>query len=229
MSNKEFGDVNTYYIKYYRKIIGKNSTGVLSLLWKYPHKLMEKPFKSNKGFSVLELGYGEGEHFQFVQKDFEEYVALDRDEERLMMISNKADYRLLKKVGDAQLLDFPDETFDRVIATCLLAHLDDPDHALEEWCRVLKKGGSLSVYIPCDPGISLRIFRKFITKPKAEKHGFAGYNLYIARDHKNDAHRLLLFVKMLRGSYSVKIAYRPFAFVPSWYLNLFCLVRITKR
>lgn len=47
------------------------------------------------------------------------------------------------KVMDAQKLEFPDESFDAVIARNLTWTLPEPDKAYREWLRVLKKGGIL--------------------------------------------------------------------------------------
>ena len=64
-------------------MMGHNSQGFLSILWKYPHRLMEKPFKNNSKKRILELGAGEGEHLQFVEQNFDEYLLTDIDKKRL--------------------------------------------------------------------------------------------------------------------------------------------------
>ena len=226
-SNSRRGSVKVYYEEYYSRMMGNNSTGLLSLFWKYPHRLMEKPFKSNKNLRILELGFGEGEHINFVENDFSEYFATDIDKIRLEKSKIFSATNVVLKKENAGKLSFDDGSFDRVIATCLIAHLPNPENALQEWRRVLKPGGRISIYIPCEPGFSLRLFRKLFTAPKAKKLGFEGFNLYIARDHVNDAFRVLnLLVEVFRED-AVKLIFRPF-FFPSWYLNLFCVAQITK-
>ena len=221
------GNVEHYYKSFYSRMMGHESDGLLSLLWKYPHLLMEKPFKSNDGLKILELGFGEGEHIGFVKDDYQNYLATDIDAERLL----RAKVVLPKNAGtlacDAQKLPFEDSSFDRVIATCLIAQLPSPEQALLEWRRVLKPGGSLSIYVPCEPGFSLRLFRKLVTEPKARKLGFEGFNLYISRDHINDAFRVLNIAAEVFGADRFKQVFRPFYF-RSWYLNLFCVVQVTK-
>ena len=227
--DSNYGNVERYYSLFYRRMLGVESQGILKYLYQYPHYLMEKPFKSNFGFHLLEVGFGEGEHLPFVRSDFNSYTAIDSDEMRLMGSNNNESLQVDKIVADAtELYNFGNESFDRVIATCLLAHLDSPEKALFEWLRVLKKGGTLTVYIPAEPGIFLRLFRKLLTKPNAKKMGFDGYDLFIARDHKNDAQRLLTYFNNLGSNYSVRRKYVPFSWLPSWYLNLFCLVHVTK-
>jgi phosphatidylethanolamine/phosphatidyl-N-methylethanolamine N-methyltransferase len=208
-------------------MMGHESNGVLSILWKYPHRVMEKNFKSNAGKRILELGFGEGEHLSFVAEDFAEYLATDLDAKRLERFRPKLIPNTKLMQCDAMSLPFPDESFDRVIATCLIAHLRNPELALTEWRRVLKEGGELTMYVPCEPGFSLRLFRKLFSAPKAKRLGFEGFNLYIARDHVNDAFRVLNLAAEVFRRDSFQQVFRPFP-IRSWYLNLFCVVHIVK-
>ena len=50
--------------------------------------------------------------------------------------------------GDALRLPFPDDTFDRIIASEVLEHVPDDQVALDELFRVLKPGGTLAVTVP---------------------------------------------------------------------------------
>jgi demethylmenaquinone methyltransferase/2-methoxy-6-polyprenyl-1,4-benzoquinol methylase len=45
--------------------------------------------------------------------------------------------------GRAELLPFPDETFDTVVFTYLLRYVQEPDATIRELSRVLKPGGEL--------------------------------------------------------------------------------------
>jgi phosphatidylethanolamine/phosphatidyl-N-methylethanolamine N-methyltransferase len=188
---------------------------------------MEKPFKSNQDLKILELGFGEGEHIGFVRNDYASYLATDLDADRLERVVNKLPLGVSVQQCDATKLPFEDQTFDRVIATCLIAHLSEPEQALEEWRRVVKVGGHLTIYVPCEPGFSLRLFRKLFTAPKARKLGFEGFNLYISRDHRNDAFRTLNIASEVFSGDKIRYVFRPF-FVRSWYLNLFSLLQVKR-
>ena len=50
--------------------------------------------------------------------------------------------------GDALALPFPDDTFDRVIASEVLEHVSDDRQALQEVFRVLRPGGTLAATVP---------------------------------------------------------------------------------
>jgi len=51
-------------------------------------------------------------------------------------------------VGDAQYLPFRDSCFDKVIASHVIEHLDDPIMFLKEVRRILKIGGRLTLILP---------------------------------------------------------------------------------
>jgi SAM-dependent methyltransferase len=52
------------------------------------------------------------------------------------------------RVMDATQPDYPDNTFDLVIAGDVLEHLEHADAALKQWRRILKPGGTLIVLVP---------------------------------------------------------------------------------
>lgn len=62
MDQTDFGSVDRYYKSIYSRMVGIESTGLMSLMWKYPHKLMEKPFSGRYFEKILEVGAGGGEH-----------------------------------------------------------------------------------------------------------------------------------------------------------------------
>ena len=56
--------------------------------------------------------------------------------------------------GDAQQLEFPEETFDRVVMNFGMSHLVKPHQAITEACRVLKKGGRYGFTVWAGPELS---------------------------------------------------------------------------
>jgi ubiquinone/menaquinone biosynthesis C-methylase UbiE len=222
-----YGSQDHYYENFYSLILGKKSTGIFHYLSSYPHKLMEKPFPSNAGMRILEIGVGAGEHMGFVQGDFAEYVAVDKSERSINSLQKE--YPGVKAIqADAESLPFPKNSFDRLIATCLFAHLDNPESSLLRWSDLVKDGGTMTIYLPSEPSLALRIFRYLLPRRKASKMGFAGYALFIAREHKSSLPRMLSIIKEYFHPQDLRIVRRPFP-VLGWYLNLFYVVHITVR
>ena len=220
-----FGNQKHYYDMFYSKIVGTKSTGILNYLWKYPHLLLEKPFKTNIGKKIIEVGAGKGEHLNFVTSDFSQYLLTDINESSLNEIVLDKNLPFNTKTINTEKINFKDNYFDRLISTCLLSHLENPEKAICEWRRVVKNEGHISIYLSTDPSIVLRIFRKLTTKQKAKSLGYFGYDLFIAREHKISAHSLIEIIKYNFRNDSVKIIFRPFC-INSWYLNLLCVIQI---
>jgi len=223
-NQSSYGSQVLYYSKFYDRIVGINSNGILGYLSNYPHMLLEKPFKCNKGKKIIEVGAGQGEHVKFVT-EFSEYFVTDINLSRLDKTElGKINGIKIKKVN-AEQTNFNDNTFDRLISTCLLSHLRNPEKAIQEWRRIVKHGGHISIYISADPSLALRIFRKLTTRRRAKKLGFDGYELFIAREHKNSAQSLIEICKYNFRMDEMKIFYKPFN-IKSWYLNFICIVQI---
>ncbi len=220
-----YGNVGLYYRQFYSKMMGADSSGLMKYLAKYPHRLMERPFKNKFTEDVIEVGAGSGEHLSAVRVNCASYTAVDLDLERLELLSMPDYLNLTKVEGNATALEMPDDSFDRLIATCLIVHLDDTEKALSEWRRVVKNGGFISMFVPCEPGLALRIFRKTISARKASKLGFEGFDLYIARDHKKSANNVLATIGYIFRNDKICHVYRPL-FLHTWYFNLFMIVQI---
>ena len=125
---------------------------------------------------------------------------------------------------DAFNLEYPDATFDRVIAAHILEHLVDPVSALAEWFRVVKAGGVLSLLLPCDPGMLWRFGRHFGPRRNAEAQGIH-YDYLQAVEHINAIYNLVVLIRhhfpdVCEHWYPVKIA------APN--LNLFYICHISK-
>ena len=58
------------------------------------------------------------------------------------------------RTGDAEHLPFKDDSFDFVICNFGMYHLPEPDHAVREAARVLKRGGRYAYTTWCGPEVS---------------------------------------------------------------------------
>lgn len=107
--------------------------------------------------SILDVGCGEGFTLQKLKdqgigKKLEGIEYLDRAIE----IGNKIHPSLTLKQGTIYELPYKDDTFDLVLCTEVLEHLEDPEKALKELKRVTKKYCVISV--PNEPWFMLGNF-----------------------------------------------------------------------
>jgi ubiquinone/menaquinone biosynthesis C-methylase UbiE len=94
---------------------------------------------------VLELGVGTGNNFPYYPPGCE-VTAIDFSPGMLARARKKlhlarAPIKLLEM--DAQAMDFPDNTFDTVVATCVFCSVPDPVKGLAEVKRVCKPNGKI--------------------------------------------------------------------------------------
>ena len=126
---------------YYRTLVG----------WLYRHRL-------NQGLrslperceSILEIGYGSGILLPTLARHCQELVAVDlhprhADVEAALRKLNVSAHLLS---CDATHLPFPEGKFDVIVAFSLLEHVKPVHPFLEEFYRVLKRGGILILGMP---------------------------------------------------------------------------------
>lgn len=169
--------------------------GLAGWVMRKSHALVEKPFGAECKFSrVLEVGSGSGVHIGFVRHSFDEYLMTDFSDEMLKEAKGLKYEGVRSAVEDATNLSFQDCQFDRVIAAHVLEHLVRPHEVLREWARVLKPGGTLSLVLPCDPGLAWRFGRNLGPRQTAKANGLA-YDYVMAREHVNSITNLVSFIR----------------------------------
>jgi SAM-dependent methyltransferase len=111
------------------------------------------------GETVLDLGCGFGRHAYEALRRGGHVIACDLGLDELQKVRSignlmRAEGELANGVvletanGDATMLPFADASFDRIIASEVMEHIDDDEGALAELVRVLRPGGVLAVTIP---------------------------------------------------------------------------------
>ena len=110
------------------------------------------------GERLLDLGCGFGRHAYEAARQGAHVVACDLASAELAEV--RATFAAMSDAGeqyhgtcqaaqgDATRLPFPDQSFDRVIASEVLEHVDSDDQALAELTRILRPGGVLAVTVP---------------------------------------------------------------------------------
>lgn len=113
------------------------------------------------GELLLDLGCGFGRHAFEAFRRGARVVACDMAVPELEQVRNlfeamvlageaSADGMGVTTSGDATRLPFPDNTFDRIIASEVMEHIPDDVGAITELTRVLRPGGVIAVTIPAE-------------------------------------------------------------------------------
>jgi len=188
-----YGDPGTFYDNFYDSMPAGDVYG----LFRYAHRAMERPYRKNDKYQdVIEVGAGTGNHFGFVRHAFTQYTLTDLREASVekAKASFANDPRVTCSVADAQDLPYDDQSFDRLIATCVLIHLPQPERALIEWRRVVRTNGIVTIYVP-NEGPLLHLVRDWTsTRIVYRSTSFRGYDLALAREHPNRSQALDLLI-----------------------------------
>lgn len=104
------------------------------------------------GAPILDVGTSTGTNLRLLKEmGFTNVIGLDRSPEAIRWCNDKG--LGLVREGDVCLMPFSDQTFDLVLATDILEHVDDDQKALSELQRVLKKTGHIVITVPTFPSL----------------------------------------------------------------------------
>jgi len=218
-----------YHLEDYSKVCCEGAIGYVS---GFLHRSLERSgsaprrnrlLKRSDLFEVLEVGAGAGQHAEYVKHLFGSLTQCDIRPQNIPDIASDSRITKLCDSIDAEELPFADSCYDRLIATCLLAHLTFPEKALSEWKRVVRQGGVISIYVPCEPGILLRFFQSITTRRKQKSFGYDARLLHY-REHKNHYPGMMTLIHHVFDS-NVSTTNYPFPFL-GWNFNLWTIVQI---
>ena len=147
-SNHGSSDSDRFYGEFYERVNWTKGIGAFAV--RGMHRKMEKEYANGHFETCLELGGGSGQHLDYVLHGFNSYVLVDLREAQLSL-KWASDPRIRSVTGDAENIPFHDKYFDRVIITCLLHHVDNPEKVLQEVDRVLKIGGVATIFFAMRP------------------------------------------------------------------------------
>lgn len=106
-------------------------------------ELTLKLAEPRQGDKVLDIGVGTGIFASELMKYGADITGIDVSDKMLEIAKSKGIINVFP--GNAESLDFPDETFDLVISITALEFIKNPDKAISEMARVCKKGGRVVV------------------------------------------------------------------------------------
>ncbi len=183
LERKEF--IDRWYSQEYQRV---TYSGIARVVQRMMHESLEaRHTKADSFRRVLEVGGLTGQHRQFVQHSYESYVSVDLIHPNCILSSGTYQSSVTSFVqADVHMLPFAENTFDRVLCTCLLHHLDDPEFALMEMRRVVKPQGKVDLFLSADPGLLFRLARTVGPHLAARLEGLGSIkSLVDARDHRN--------------------------------------------
>lgn len=134
-------------------------------------------FNIKKGDTILDVGCGLGYFTDLMSRQGASCVGIDLDKECI-------DYCQKNMQGDYQLCDinklpFPDKTFDKVLCTEVLEHINHNGVVLDEIRRVVKDNGIIIVTTPCSSGMFGAFFKRIghssVDGNSREYHWHKGY------------------------------------------------------
>ena len=102
------------------------------------------------GMSVLDVCCGTGRVSQAAANKHASVIGIDISAEMIALAKAKA-LNCAFEVADAESLPFSNGVFDRVICNFGLYHLPNPDQAIKDAARVLKRGGLYAFTTWCGP------------------------------------------------------------------------------
>jgi phosphatidylethanolamine/phosphatidyl-N-methylethanolamine N-methyltransferase len=128
------------------------------------------------GGRILEVGVGTGISLPYYSSDVRLY-GVDISEPMLRKAQQRVEEFGLKNVDaltvmDAEHLDFPDASFDVVVAQYVVTTVPNPEATLDEFARVLKPGGEIVLVsrVGAEAGLRRALERWFA--PAARKLGW---------------------------------------------------------
>jgi ubiquinone/menaquinone biosynthesis C-methylase UbiE len=131
-----------------------------------------KKYLNKNNSKILNIGCGTGGMITLLEKHGL-VTNVDVSNEAIKFARRMGFKNLLKY--DGKKLPFKDSSFDLVVATDVLEHIDNDDGALKEWARVLKKDGILLITVPAYKWLwsnhdeSLHHFRRYTAHELAVK------------------------------------------------------------
>jgi ubiquinone/menaquinone biosynthesis C-methylase UbiE len=99
-----------------------------------------------KDASICDVGCGTGRHWKKIMaSEPENLFGFDVSEGMLQILRQKFHDAKTFLIKDQYLLALENNSCDLVISTLAIAHIENIELALKEWCRVLKQGGLILI------------------------------------------------------------------------------------
>lgn len=212
----------TKIYKYYSSNrIGKLAPGtVVDFQSRAPYlkKLIKDHFPANKKALILEVGCGHGTLLYYlVQAGYENVSGIDTSEEQVLAAQRLGIRNVIKADIAKHLSDWKDNTLDVIVAFDVIEHFtkDEISNLLDEFYRVLIKGGKLITHQPNSDGPFSNAIRygdfthenAFSFQSIAQILLSSGFNLIQSFEDKPIIHGVKSLIRYILWEYLVRRIY----------------------
>jgi phosphatidylethanolamine/phosphatidyl-N-methylethanolamine N-methyltransferase len=217
--------INDYYSKVYPDYFYGSGMSKISGI---NHKLLEKSRITIPIENILEIGAGQGEHLKYLRVEPRlNYYCIDKKLPRTSDYHRKSTFKVKFLEMNVEELKFDDCSFQRVLSTCVLHHIDDVLAALLEIRRVMSIGGECRIVLPTDPGLLNQFVKRVFLFPRFKRYSDVSPQLIYALEHKNHIGGIMDLIKYVFRDDDLKFRFFPFG-IKSWNLNLLVLASAVK-
>jgi ubiquinone/menaquinone biosynthesis C-methylase UbiE len=99
-----------------------------------------------EGFTIADVGCGTGRHWKKIMDQRPaKLIGYDVSQGMLDKLKEKFPTATTHLIRDHRLPELADQSCDMIISTLAIAHVPEPEKALQEWNRVLKPGGEIII------------------------------------------------------------------------------------
>jgi ubiquinone/menaquinone biosynthesis C-methylase UbiE len=99
-----------------------------------------------QGKQVADIGCGTGRHWSVIfDKQPGALTGFDVSGGMLQKLKEKYPQAQIRKITDNLFSDVPDQTYNVIISTLTVAHIENIEEALQSWARLLKSGGDIII------------------------------------------------------------------------------------
>ena len=228
--------VDGYYENFYKRVHGSGGVGKLE---SWMHKALESDAQPSK--RLLEVGAGNFEHLPFIASQVDTYVAVDPrvpDQEDLdrwrvkvidvTEVATATSGRFFVKSTVEEFGSHDVGRFDRIVATCVLLHLDDPASTMTTLLDLMEESGAqMRLLLPTEPSWLVNSWRTLMTRRRSKKLGFEHFDLVNAIDHQNYSQRITTLSRYVFANENWRRDSKPFA-SPFDILTPFSIIKVDR-